>query len=539
MSISDRPYKTILKRNVNRLKDADARETNIIASCVMAEVIRTTFGPLGMDKMIIDPVDEIIITNDGATIVKNFDVRHPMAKLIDMLVRAQDDETGDGTKTVVIYLGELLRKGLELMDMGLAPSIIISGYRKAAAYACEVLNENIIEVEPTDNALLGEIAKTAMAGKTTGAVEQFVNMALKAVRQVSVLENGTYKVNLKKIAILAKQGESLLDSELIDGMAIDKEVSRDDMPKKVANAKIAVIGPSIESKKPKLDSKIYIRNPNLMRQFKFQERQIIRTKIDKILKLGANVILSRRDFNEEAQLYLSLNNILAAQFVKGWDLEKIADAVGAQLITDFNDIKSEHLGSAEVVEETKIGNDKVIFIKGCKDPKALCIFIRGGTEHIVYEAERRMNDALCVLRNALEDRKIVAGGGALEIEVALKLKSWAEKFSGKEQLAIQAYAKAFEVIPRTLIENAGLEPIDLLPQLRELHTNAADGKLFGFDTFSKSFQNMRELGIYDSYRVKLHAIRASDEIARLILNIDDVIHAKPAEYETLEDEEDI
>ena len=274
MSISDRPYKTILKRNVNRLKDADARETNIIASCVMAEVIRTTFGPLGMDKMIIDPVDEIIITNDGATIVKNFDVRHPMAKLIDMLVRAQDDEAGDGTKTVVIYLGELLRKGLELMDMGLAPSIIISGYRKAAAYACEVLNENIIEVEPTDNALLGEIAKTAMAGKTTGAVEQFVNMALKAVRQVSVLENGKYKVNLKKIAILAKQGESLLDSELIDGMAIDKEVSRDDMPKKVANAKIAVIGPSIESKKPKLDSKIYIRNPNLMRQFKFRKQRL-------------------------------------------------------------------------------------------------------------------------------------------------------------------------------------------------------------------------------------------------------------------------
>jgi len=505
----------------------------------MAEVIRTTFGPLGMDKMIIDPVDEIIITNDGATIVKNFDVRHPMAKLIDMLVRAQDDEAGDGTKTVVIYLGELLRKGLELMDTGLAPSIIISGYRKAAAYACEVLNENIIEVEPTDDARLGEIAKTAMAGKTTGAVEQFVNMALKAVRQVSVIENGTYKVNLKKIAILAKQGKSLLDSELIDGMAIDKEVSRDDMPKKVANAKIAVIGPSIESKKPKLDSKISIRNPNLMRQFKFQERQIIRTKIDKILKLGANVILSRRDFNEEAQLYLSLNNILAAQFVKGWDLEKIADAVGAQLITDFDDIKSEYLGSAEVVEETKIGKDKVIFIKGCKDPKALCIFIRGGTEHIVYEAERRMNDALCVLRNALEDRKIIAGGGALEIEVALKLKSWAEKFSGKEQLAIQAYAKAFEVIPRTLIENAGLEPIDLLPQLREIHTNFTNGKLFGFDTFSKKFLNMRELGIYDSYRVKLHAIRAADEIARQILNIDDVIHAKPAEYERPEEEEDL
>ncbi|NVM52306.1 MAG: thermosome subunit [Candidatus Helarchaeota archaeon] len=539
MSISDRPYKTILKRNVNRLEDADARETNIIASCVMAEVIRTTFGPLGMDKMIIDPVDEIIITNDGATIVKNFDVRHPMAKLIDMLVRAQDDEAGDGTKTVVVYLGELLRKALNLMDKGLAPSFIISGYRKAAAYACEILKENIIEITPDEDAILRQIAKTAMVGKTVGAVELFTDIALRAVRQVSEIDDGTIKVNIKKIAILAKQGDSLLDSRLIDGMAIDKEISREDMPKKVTNAKIAIVGPSIESKKPKLDSKISIRDPVSMRKFKVQERQIIRDNIDKFLKLGVNVILSRRDFNEEAQMYLSLNNILAAHFVRGWDLEKIADAVGGQLITDFKDIKPEYLGFAKVVEEVIVGKDKVIFIKGCKDPKALCIFIRGGTEHIVYEAERRMNDVLCVLRDVLEDRKILVGGGALEMELARKLKVWANQFSGKEQLAIKAYAETFEVIPRTLIENAGLDPIDILPDLRELHAKAPNGKWFGFDCFNKKIQDMRELGVYDAHRVKLHAIKAADEIARQILNIDDVIHAKPAEYETPEDEEEI
>lgn len=539
MSISDRPYKTILKRNVNRLQDADARETNIIASCVMAEVIRTTFGPQGMDKMIIDPVNEIIITNDGATVVKNFDVRHPMAKLIDMLVRAQDDEAGDGTKTVVIYLGELLRKALNLMDAGLAPSFIISGYRKAAAHASELLKEYIIEVDPSDEPLLRQIARTAMVGKTVGAVEHFTTLAIKAINQISEIENGKIRVNLKKIAILAKQGGSLLESQLIDGMAIDKEVSREDMPKKVQDAKIAIVGPSIESKKTKLDSKISIRNPVLMRQFKVQERQIIRNTIDKFLKVGANVLLSRRDFNEEAQMYLSLNNILAAQFVRGWDLEKIADAVGGTLITDFNDVKPEYLGFAEVVEEVKIGRDKIIFIKGCKDPKALCIFIRGGTEHIIYEAERRMNDALCVLRDVLEDRKILAGGGALEIELAQKIKIWANNFSGKEQLAIKAFAEAFEVIPRTLIENAGLDPIDILPNLREIHAIKPNGKYFGFNALSKEIGDMRELGIYDAYRVKFHAVNAADEIARQILNIDDVIHAKPAEYETPEEEEEI
>ncbi|TFG05632.1 MAG: thermosome subunit [Promethearchaeota archaeon] len=539
MSISDRPYKTILKRNVNRLKDADAQETNIIASCVMAEVIRTTFGPLGMDKLILDPVDEVIITNDGATIVKNFDVRHPMAKLIDMLVRAQDDEAGDGTKTVVIYLGEFLRKALTLMDAGLKPSTIIAGYQKAAEYAKRILAQNVIEVLSDNDQLLRQIAQTAMIGKTVGAVDYFTDIALKSVRQVSKNKEGTLKVDIKKIAILGKQGESLLDSQLIVGMAIDKTVCRDDMPKRVVNAKIAVVGPSIEARKTKLDAKISIRNPRLMQQFKAQERQIVREILDKFIQLGVNVLLSRRDLSEEAQIYLSMNNILAVQFVRGWDLEKIAGAVGGTLITDFKDIQEGYLGNAELVEEVKIGSDYVIFIRGCRDPKALCIFLRGGTEHIVYEAERRMNDALCVLRNALEDRKIVVGGGAIEMELSKEIKNWSTQFSGKEQLAMQAFAEAFEVIPRTLIENAGLEPIDLLPLLREHHVKAPEGKWAGFDCFAKVICDMYKLGIYDTFRVKQHAINAADEICRQILNIDDVIHAKPAEYETPEEEENI
>jgi thermosome len=539
MSISDRPYKTILKRNVNRLKDADARETNIIASCIMAEVIRTTFGPQGMDKMIIDPVDEIIITNDGATVVKNFDKRHPMAKLLDMLVRAQDDEAGDGTKTVVIYVGELLRKALELMDKGISPSIIINGYQKAAEYALEVLAENAISIDPDDDSSLKAIAGTALLGKTIGDVDLFTDIALKAVRQVSEMEEGRIKVNVKKIAILAKPGESIHESQLINGMAIEKEVCREDMPKKVTNAKIAIIGPSIESKKPKQKSRISIQNPELMSEFKVQERQILRDTIDRILKLGVNVILSRRDFSEEAQLYLSLNNIFVAQFVRGWDLEKIAEAIGAQLITDFEDIKPEYLGYAEIVEEVKVGKDKVIFIRGCKDPKALCIYLRGGTDHIVYEAERRMNDALCVLRDVIEDQKILVGGGAIELEIARKIREWANYFEGKEQLAVKACADAFEVIPRTLIENAGLDPLDFLSDLRGIHSNVPNGHLYGFDVFSKQISNMQDLGIYDAYRVKLHAIKAADELARQILNIDDVIHAKPGEYETPEEEENL
>lgn len=539
MSISDRPYKTILKRNVDRLKEADARETNIIAACIMAEVIRTTFGPLGMDKMIIDPVDEIIITNDGATIVKNFDKRHPMAKMLDMLVRAQDDQAGDGTKTVVIYVGELLRKALELMDKGISPSIIISGYQKATVYACEALKENIVEIDPSDAAMLRKVAKSSMLGKTTGAEDLFTDIALKAVNQISEVEDGNIKVNLKKIAILAKQGGSILESELINGMAIEKEVSREDMPKRIVNAKIAIIGPSIESKKTKLNSKIFLEDAALIKQFKTQERQIVRDTLNKFIQLGVNVILSRRDFSEEAQTYLSLNNIFAAQFVRGWDLEKIADAVGGKLITDFEDIKPDYFGYAEIVEEAKVGRERVIYIKGCKDPKALCIFIRGGTEHIVYEAERRMNDALAVLRNAIEDRKILVGGGAVEMELAQKIKAWAIKFSGKEQLAMKAFAEAFEVIPSTLIENAGLNSIDIIPILREIHVKEPNGPWFGFDSFSKKIQNMYDIGIFDTYRVKLHALKTADEIARQILNIDDVIHAKPGEYETPEEEEEI
>lgn len=539
MSISDRPYKTILKRNVNRLEGADARETNIIASCIMAEVIRTTFGPQGMDKMIIDPVDEIIITNDGATVVKNFDKRHPMAKLLDMLVRAQDDETGDGTKTIVIYVGELLRKALELMDKGISPSIIIAGYQKATDYALKTLAENAITIDPFDDPTLRNIAMTALLGKTIGDVDLFTEIALKAVRKVSEMEEGRIKVNVKKIAILAKQGESIHESQLIDGMAIDKGVCREDMPKKVTDARIAIIGPSIEARKPKQKSRISIQNPGLMPEFKIQERQMVRNTIDKILHLGANVILSRRDFSEEAQIYLSLNNILVAQFVRGWDLEKITEAVGAQLITDFEDIKPEYFGYAKVVEELKVGRDKILFIRGCIDPKAVCIFLRGGIEHIVYEAERRMNDALCVLRDVLEDQNILVGGGAIELEIAKKVRDGANTFEGKEQLAIKAYAEAFEVIPRTLIENAGLDPLDFLPNLREAHATALDGYLYGFDVFGRQVSNMQELGIYDAYRVKLHAIKAANELACQILNIDDVIHAKPGEYEKPEEEEEI
>ncbi|MHA1265046.1 MAG: thermosome subunit beta [Candidatus Helarchaeota archaeon] len=539
MSISDRPYKTILKRNVDRLKDADARETNIIASCVMAEVIRTTFGPHGMDKLILDPVDEVIITNDGATIVKNFDVRHPMAKLIDMLVRAQDDEAGDGTKTVVIYLGEFLRKALELMDMGLSPSFIISGYRKAAQFAKSIMAKKALPANPLDDSLLQRIALTATIGKPAGSVAHFTDLALKAVKQVSETKNGRVTVDLKKIAILGKPGASLLESQLIDGMAIDREVVREDMPKKVTPARIAIVGPSIEARKTKLDAKIAIKNPNLLRQFASQERQMLRDRIDRFVKLGVNVLFSRRDFSEDAQIYLSMNKIMAVQFVRGWDLEKIAAAVGGKLITDFKDIKREDLGAAEVVEEIKVGRDRIIWIRGCSNPKALCIFLRGGTEHVVYEAERRMKDILNVLKDTLEDQKIVAGGGALEMELAKEIKKWAQQFSGKEQLAMNAFAKAFEVIPRTLIENAGLDPIDLLTQLRKIHAKTPKGQWYGFDSFRKRLCDMRSLGLYDAFRVKFHALSAADEICRQILNIDDLIYAKPAEYETPEEEEEI
>ncbi|MHA1129550.1 MAG: thermosome subunit beta, partial [Candidatus Helarchaeota archaeon] len=426
-----------------------------------------------------------------------------------------------------------------LMDEGISPSIIIKGYQYATEHAIEILFANVIELDPSDDLLLRKIAKTAILGKTISAADLFTDLAMNAVRQIAEVDDGHTHVNLKKIAILAKQGKSLFDSELIPGMAIDKELCRDDMPKKVTNARIAIIGPSIESKKPKIDSKISIRNPLLMRQFKVQERQIIRDLIDKFLKLGVNVIFSRRDFNEEAQVYLSLNNIMAAQFVKGWDLEKIADAVGAQLITDFEDVQLDYMGFAETVEEVKIGNDQVIFIRGCKDPKALCIFLRGGTEHIIYEAERRMNDALNVLRNAIEDLKILVGGGAIELEISQNIRRWAAKFGGKEQLAIKAFADALEIIPRTLIENAGLNPIDILPTLREQHAKSLEGKWIGFNSFTQQVQNMHKAGIFDTYRVKLHALRAADEIVRQILNIDDVIHAKPAEYETPEEEENI
>jgi thermosome len=515
----------VLPEGTRRLMGRDAQRMNIIAARVISESVRTTLGPRGMDKMLVDSLGDVVITNDGVTILEEMEVEHPAAKMMVEVAKTQEDEVGDGTTTAVVIAGELLREAERLLDQGIHPTMIVSGYRMAAERAQKILEEMAIKVTPEDEELLKKIAITSMTGKKAeSAREKLAELAVRAVKQIADKVDGGYKVDIDYIGIEKKQGGSIDDSELVHGVILDKERAHPGMPKRVKDAKIALLDCALEVKKTETDAEIRVTRPEQLRAFIEEEERMLKKMVDKIVATGANVVFCQKGIDDIAQHYLAKAGILAARRVKKSDMEKLARATGGRVVTNLDDLTSEDLGRAGLVEERKIADEKMIFVQECVNPKSVGILIRGGTEHVVDEVERSVHDAVCVIAAAIEDGKIVPGGGAPEMALAKRLREYAETVGGREALAINSFANAVEIIPRTLAENAGLESIDILVNLRAKHEQPG-GERIGINVYNGNLEDMFELGVVEPLRVKTQAIKSASEAAIMILRIDDVIAA--------------
>jgi thermosome len=513
----------ILKEGTSRNRGKEARRNNIMAARVVGEVLRTTLGPRGMDKMLIDSLGDITITNDGATVLNEIEVEHPAAKMMVEIAKTQDDMVGDGTTTAVVLAGELLKKAEELLEQNIHPTIMVSGYRKAALKAVETINNLGIQVELTDRATLKKVAVTSMASKAIGAAkDHLADIAVDAIRQIVEKRGDRTVADIDNIQIIKKTGKSLLESQLVNGLVIDKEVVHPGMPKLVEKAKIALIDCALEIEKTEISAEIRIHDPAQMKAFLDQENKMLQDMVNKVKSSGANVVFCQKGIDDMAQHFLAKEGILAGRRVKQSDMEKLARATGGRIVTNLADLRAQDLGLAGIVEERKLGEDKMVFVEKCKDPRSVAIIIRAGLERMVDEAERAMTDALSVVSDVVETNKVVAGGGAVEVEVAKELRDYATSVGGREQLAIEAFADAMEVIPKALAENAGLEPIDILVELRSAHEKA-EGKYKGVNVFTGKIENMREKGVIEPVVVKEQAINSATESAAMILRIDDVI----------------
>jgi len=507
----------------------DAQRMNILAGRVIAEAVRTTLGPRGMDEMLVDSLGDVVITNDGVTILEEMEVEHPAAKMMVEVAKTQEDEVGDGTTTAVIIGGELLHEAEGLLDQQIHPTVIAAGYRMAAEKAHEILNKIADPVEFDDTAKLKKVAMTAMTGKKIGlGRERLSDLVVTAVRQVADRVGDKYVVDIDHIGIEKKPGGSIDDSQLLHGVIIDKERAHPGMPKRVKSAKIALLDCALEVEKTETDAKIHITDPEQLKAFLDEEENMLRKMVDKIVATGANVVLCQKGIDDIAQHYLSKAKILAARRVKKSDMEKLARATGGKVVTNLDDLSANDLGHAGLVEERKIAEDKMIFVEECKNPKAVGILIRGGTEHVVDEVERGVHDGICVVAAAIEDGELVTGGGAPEIEVAKQLREHAETVGGREALAVNAFANAVEVVPRTLAESAGLDRIDILVDLHAKHEKP-NSKNLGLNVFEGKVANMAEIGVVEPLRVKTQAIKSASEAAIMILRIDDVIAASKRE----------
>jgi thermosome len=520
----------ILKEGTTRSRGKEAQRNNIMAARVVGEVLKTTLGPRGMDKMLIDSLGDITITNDGAAILNEIEVDHPAAKMMVEIAKTQDDMVGDGTTTAVVLAGELLKRAEELLDQNIHPTILVSGYRKAAQNAMETISKIAIPVDIEDRETLKKVAVTSMASKAVGpAKEHLAEIAIDAVKQIAEKRGDRRIADIDNIQIIKKTGKSLLESQLINGLIIDKEAVHPGMPKKLENAKIALLDCPLEIEKTEISAEIRIRDPNQMKAFLDQETKMLKEMVDKIKATEANVVFCQKGIDDMAQHFLAKEGILAARRVKQSDMEKLARATDGRVTTDLDDLTPQDLGGAGIIEERKIGEDKMIFVEKCKDPHSVAVLIRAGLERMVDEAERAMTDALSVVSDVVENNKIVAGGGAVEVEVAKELRNYATKVGGREQLAIEAFADAIEIIPRTLAENAGLEPIDIVVELRSAHEKK-DGEHMGVNVFTGKIENMQENGVIEPLVVKEQAVKSAAESASMILRIDDVIAAtKPKE----------
>ena len=515
----------ILKEGTKRETGKDAIKNNIAAARAIADAVRTTLGPRGMDKMLVDSLGDVVITNDGVTILKEIDVEHPAAKMMVEVAKTQDSEVGDGTTTAVILAGELLKNAEELIDQNVHPTVIASGYRRAAEKAKEILESIAKPITLDDDETLKKIANTALSSKSASmAKEHLSDIAVKAVKRISEKIGDKWVADVDAIQIIKKQGGAIEDTELIDGMIIDKEKVHPGMPKIIENAKIALINAALEVKKPEIDANIQIKDPTMVHAFLDEEEKLLREMVEKIKRTGANVVLCQKGIDDLAQHFLAKDGIYAVRRVKKSDMEKLSRATGGRIVTNLDDLNAEDLGHAKRIEERKIGEDNMTFVIGCENPKSVSILIRGGTEHVVDEVERSVKDALHVVAKAIEDGKVVTGGGSSAIEIALKLRDYAASVGGREQLAIEKFAESLEVIPRSLAENAGHDPIDILITLRKAHK---EGKVnHGVNVFTGSIEDMEKLGVIEPLRVGKQAVDSATDAAVMILRIDDVVAAK-------------
>ena len=509
----------ILKEGTNRTRGRDAQGMNITAAMAVASAVRTTLGPKGMDKMLVDTIGDVVITNDGVTILKEMDIEHPAAKMMVEVAKTQDDEVGDGTTTAVVIAGELLKKAEALLEQDVHPTIIAAGYRQAAEKAQEFLKDIAFDVKATDKAMLKKIAETAMTGKSAEASkDKLCELVVKAVTMVAD-EDGS--VDTDNIKVEKKTGGSIEDSEIVEGVLVDKERVHPAMPKKVVNAKLLLLNAAVEFKKTEVDAEINITHPEQLQAFLDEEERMVKSIVDKIVASGANVLFCQKGIDDIAQHYLAKAGIFAVRRVKKSDMEKLARATGGSLVSSIDAISKDELGKAGLVEERKVSGEEMTFVEQCKNPKAVSIIVRGGTEHVVDELDRAINDAIRVVAVVVEDKKVVAGGGAPETELSLRLREYAASVGGRAQLAIEAFASALEIIPRTLAENAGLDPIDMLVEIRAAHEKGK--KTFGLDVYEGKATDMKTAGVVEPLRVKTQAISSAAEAAIMILRIDDVI----------------
>lgn len=512
----------ILKEGASQTKGRDAQKNNIAAAKLISEVVRSSLGPRGMDKMLVDGLGDVTITNDGATILKEIDVQHPAAKMMVEISKATDNEVGDGTSSVVVLAGALIEKAEELITKDVHPTIIVDGYRKSALKSIEIFNHLAQKIDPGNKSELIRVARTSMQTKLVSRdSDELSEVVVNAALQVSEPNESAYIIDIDDVKVEKKAGGSLRDTKLIKGIVLDKEVVHGGMPKRVEKAKIALINSALEIEKTEFDAKININSPDQMKMFLEEENKMLKNMVDKIISSGANVAICQKGIDDVAQHYLAKSNVLSVRRVKESDMTKLSRATGARIVNNLEDLGSKDLGSADLVEERKVETDKWVFIEGCKHPKAVTILIRGGSQRVVDEAERSIHDALMVTKDVMEKPLIVAGGGSPESYVAGKLREWSSTLSGREQLAADKFAESLEVIPLALAENAGMDPIDTLTELRSKQTKGS--KWSGIDARGGKVVDMSKQDIVEPLSVKEQIIKSATEVASMILRIDDVI----------------
>ena len=508
----------LMPEDVSRILGKDAQRNNILAAKMVADVVKTTLGPKGMDKMLVSPTGEIIVTNDGVTILEEMQIEHPAAKMMVEIAKTQESEVGDGTTSAVMIAGKLLENAEGLLDKKIHPTLIAKGYRMAAEKAQEILKEIALKITPDDLDVLKQVASTAMTGKgAEGSKEKFAEIIVNAVKQVQT--DG--KVDLDNIKIEKVQGDGIDDTELISGIVLDKEKVSDDMPLKVQNARIVLIDFPVELKNPEIDTKISISSPEQLQSFLNQEEEVIKGMVSKIKESEANVLFAQKGVDDLAQYLFAKEGIYVCRRVARSDMEKIAKATGARIVSNINEIGADEIGNAEFVEEIAHGEDKMTYIEGCQNPKAVTILVHGGTEHVLDEIERAIRDGLGDVVSVLKSGLVVPGGGAIETELARRLRHYGQTLSGREQLAVVEFASALEFIPTTLAENAGMDPIDVLTELKSRHDSGQ--KSAGLNLFTNKVENVLQARIIEPYKIKSQAINSASEVAVMILRIDDVM----------------